>query len=91
VLQFEPNGSTRFERTVLWDLGIHKTFTFRGGQNRIKLMVDGFNILNKAHITNFSSNNISLTGSTSNPIPQSQRIRSIIPPRIFRVGASISF
>ncbi len=91
TLNFEPTGTTRYERTVLWDMGIHKTFTFRGGQNRIKIMVDGFDILNKAHILNYSSSNISLAGSTSNPIPPSQRISSILPPRIFRVGATISF
>jgi hypothetical protein len=91
TLNFEPTGTTRFEKTILWDMGIHKTFTFRGGQNRIKIMVDGFNILNKDHIRGFSSGNISSLGSTSNPIPPSQRISSILPPRIFRVGATISF
>jgi hypothetical protein len=91
TLTFEERGSTRFERTMLWDIGLHKTFTFRGGQNRIKIMADGFNILNKDHITNYSSNNLSLAGSTSNPVVPSQRISSIIAPRIFRIGATISF
>ncbi len=90
-LNFEERGTTRFEKTVLWDMGIHKTFTFRGGQNRIKIMLDGFNILNTAPVLSYSSNNISTAGTTSNPIAPSQRINSILPPRIFRVGATISF
>ncbi|GMV22499.1 MAG: hypothetical protein AMXMBFR57_24480 [Acidimicrobiia bacterium] len=91
TLTFQERGTTRFERTVLWDMGIHKTFTFRGGQTRLKLMLDGFNILNAAPVLSYSSNNISTLGTTSNPIPPSQRINSILPPRIFRVGATISF
>jgi hypothetical protein len=72
-------------------MGIHKTFTFRGGQNRIKVMIDGFNILNAAPVLSYSSQNLSLLGSTSNPVIPSQRISTILPPRIFRVGTTISF
>jgi hypothetical protein len=91
TLNFENTGSTRFERTAIWDMGIHKTFTFRGGQNRIKVMLDGFNILNSAPVLSYSSNNLSLLGSTSNPVIPSQRISTILPPRIFRIGTTISF
>ncbi len=91
TLQFQERGTTRFERNILWDMGIHKTFTFRGGQNRIKVMLDGFNILNADDILSYSSNNISTRGTTANPILPSDRISTILPPRIFRVGATISF
>ena len=91
TLNFEERGTTRFEKTVLWDMGVHKTFTFRGGQNRIKVMLDGFNILNAAPVLGYSSNNISTAGTTSNPVRPSDRINTILPPRIFRVGATISF
>jgi len=83
TLNFEPGGSTRLERTKVWDLGINKTFTFRGGQNRIKATVDGFNILNSAPVLGFASNNLSSTQVT--------RINSILPPRVFRAGVTIWF
>jgi len=91
TLNFEPGGSTRLEKTVVWDLGVNKTFTFRGGQNRIKLTVDGFNILNSAPVLGFSSNNLSLLGSTSNPVIPAERISSILPPRVIRLGATFWF
>jgi hypothetical protein len=90
TLNFETRGSTRYERTALWDMGIHKTFTFRGGQNRLKLMVDGFNILNAAPILRFGSNYLSSVPAAGT-IHATERIRTILPPRIFRFGATISF
>ncbi len=91
TLNFEKTGTTRFERQAIWDMGIHKTFSFRGGQNRLKVMLDGFNILNNDLILGYNSNNISTAGTTANPIKPSERISSILPPRIFRVGASFTF
>ncbi|GMV22500.1 MAG: hypothetical protein AMXMBFR57_24490 [Acidimicrobiia bacterium] len=90
-LNFQERGTTRFERNMLWDIGVHKTFTFRGGQNRLKIMLDGFNILNADDILSYSSNNISTLGTTSNPTKPSERISTILPPRIFRIGATFSF
>jgi len=83
TIQFQPANTTRFERTDLLDLSLQKQFSFRGGQNRIKVMLDGFNILNTAAVQGYSSNNVSLTTAT--------RVSSIIPPRVFRVGAQINF
>ena len=91
TLNFEKDGSTRLEKTMLWDMGVNKTFTFRGGQNRVKFTLDGFNILNTSPIRGYSSNNLSLLGSTSNPIPPSERINSLLPPRVFRVGMTVWF
>ena len=91
TLNFEETGTTRLEKQMLWDLGINKTFTFRGGQNRIKATIDGFNILNSATVTNYSSDNLSSAGTVTNPVPPSQRISSIIPPRVIRAGLTIWF
>jgi hypothetical protein len=83
TIQFQPSNTTRFERTQLLDLSLQKTFSFRGGQNRVKVMVDGFNMLNTPTVLGYSSNNVSLTTST--------RVSNIIPPRVFRIGAQINF
>jgi len=91
TLSFEPAGTTRLERTTLWDFGLNKTFTFRGGQNRIKATIDGFNILNSAPVLGYSSNNLSLLGTSSNPVLPSDRINSILPPRVFRAGVTLWF
>jgi len=91
ALNFEKGGSTRLEKTILWDLGLNKTITFRGGQNRVKLTLDGFNILNAAPVLGYSSNNLSLVGTASNPVIPAERINSILPPRIFRAGVTIWF
>ena len=91
TLRFQPEDTTRLERTMLWDLGLNKTFKLRGGQNRIKATIDGFNILNSAPVLGYSSNNLSLLGTASNPVPPSERISSIVPPRVFRAGVTIWF
>jgi len=90
-LNFQAGGTTRLERTMLWDAGLNKTFTFRGGQNRVKVTLDGFNILNAAPVLGFSSNNISSLGTTANPVIPAERISSILPPRVFRAGVTIWF
>ena len=76
---------------MLWDAGLNKTFTFRGGQNRVKFTLDGFNILNSAPVLGFSSNNLSSLGTTANPVIPAERISSILPPRVFRAGVTIWF
>ena len=88
---FQPIDSVRFERTALLDVGLHKTFSFNGGRHRIKLMLDGFNILNASPVLDYSSDNLSSTGTASNPTPPHQRISSVLPPRVFRVGATVWF
>jgi hypothetical protein len=91
ALNFQQTGTTRFERTVVWDIGLHKTFAFNGGRNRIKLMLDGFNVLNAAPVLGYSSNNISTQGTATNPTQPYQRISSVLPPRVFRVGTTLWF
>ena len=91
TLEFEPRGTTRLEKTILWDLGLNKTFSFRGGQNRVKFTLDGVNILDAAPVLGYSSNNLSLLGTTSIPVLPSQRINTILPPRVFRAGMTFWF
>jgi len=83
TLKFENDGNTHFKPTELLDLSAQKVINFRGGKNRLKLMLDGFNIFNTNAITAYTSGNKSLTTFTS---PS-----TIVPPRVFRIGGSISF
>jgi hypothetical protein len=83
TLTFQPAGSTRLENTKIWDLSLNKTLTFRGGQNRIKATIDGFNILNSAPVLGYGNNNLSSINS--------ERINQILPPRVFRAGLTFWF
>jgi hypothetical protein len=83
TLEFQPTDSVRYEKTMLLDLSLQKTFSFRDGRNRIKVMVDGFNVLNQATVRGYSSSNV----STAN----SNRVSSILPARVFRIGTQINF
>jgi hypothetical protein len=83
TLEFQPRGSTRLSPTKLLDLSAQKTFTFRGGKNRLKLMFDCFNVFNVNTILGYGSNTV---GSSTFANPS-----SLVPPRVFRVGAQIVF
>jgi hypothetical protein len=83
TLEYTARDAFRFEPVKLLDLGVQKIFSMRGGKNRIKLMVDGFNMLNEATIQGYVSGNESLAGFT--------QPNSIVPPRVFRFGASLNF
>ncbi len=83
TLNFETAGTTRFKPTELLDLSAQKVINFRGGKNRLKIMLDAFNVFNVNTILGYSSNNRSLTTFTAP--------NSIVPPRVFRIGGSISF
>jgi hypothetical protein len=67
----------------LLDVGVQKVVKFRGGKNRVKFMLDGFNMLNEATILGYVSNNQSNVGFT--------QPNSIVAPRVFRFGASVNF
>ena len=67
----------------LLDLGVQKVFQFNGGRQRIKLMLDGFNMFNINTITAYVSGNKSLAGFT--------QPSTIVPPRVFRVGTQFVF
>ena len=83
TLEFQPRDSFRYKPTRLLDIGLQKAFRFRGGKNRVKLMLDGFNMFNVNTIQGYASNNMSVDAFSS---PD-----EIIPPRVFRIGASIQF
>ena len=60
-----------------------KVVNFRGGKNRLKVMLDVFNVFNNNTVLGYSSNNRSASTFTS---PS-----SVLGPRVFRVGGSINF
>jgi hypothetical protein len=83
-LEYEPRGTTRFGDTKLLDLGLQKSFNFGAGERyRLKVVLDAFNVLNTAEVQGYASNNISLAGAV--------QPNAIIPPRVFRVGATFNF
>jgi hypothetical protein len=84
TLEFQPRDTTRFDTTKLLDLSVQKSIRFNGGKNRVKLAFDAFNVFNIDTITSFASNNLSLVTNVVAP-------SAIVPPRIFRVGASVQF
>jgi len=83
TLEFQPRGATRLSPTKLLDLSAQKTFTFRGGKNRLKVMFDAFNVFNVNTVLGYAS---SVVGSSTFANPN-----SIVPPRVFRIGAQIVF
>jgi hypothetical protein len=83
TLRFQPEDTTRLAPIKLLDIGIQKSFRFNDGRSRLKVMLDGFNIFNQNTILAYSSPNITKAGYT--------QPTSIVPPRVFRVGASITF
>jgi hypothetical protein len=82
-LEYQAEGTTRFGKTALLDVGVQKAFSFNGGKDRLKLMLDAFNIFNINTITSFGSDN---NGDATFTSPN-----AIVPPRVFRVGLSIAF
>jgi hypothetical protein len=82
-LEVESRGTTRQESPALLDLSVQKKFAFRGGRQWVKLMVDGFNVMNSNTITVWSSNNRSSSNFA--------RVSSIVPPRVFRFGMQVGF
>ena len=83
TLSFEQAGNTHFKPTQLLDLSAQKVINFRGGKNRVKVMLDVFNVFNTNTILAYSSNNRSSTSFTA---PS-----SLVGPRVFRIGGTISF
>ena len=83
TLTFQPTGTTRLQPTKLLDVSVSKVLAFRGGRNRLTLTFDAFNIFNINTVLNYSSNNLDSS--------QFNSPSSIVPPRVFRVGAKIAF
>jgi len=83
TLQQAPNDAARFDAVKLLDIGVQKIVRFNGGKQRLRLMLDGFNMFNQNVILSYVSNNQSNTGFT--------QPASIVPPRVFRFGAAFQF
>jgi hypothetical protein len=83
TLQESPVNDTRFDDVHLLDIGVQKVFRLRSGKTRVKVMFDGFNMFNENTILSYNSNNQSVSGFT--------QPASIVPPRVFRFGASLNF
>ena len=83
TLEFQPRGDERLKSVKLLDMGLQKNIKFRGGKQRLKLMVDGFNMFNQNTILRYSNNLI----TASNYLAPA----SIVPPRVFRFGVSLQF
>jgi Carboxypeptidase regulatory-like domain len=83
TLEFTGRDAQRFKPIKLLDLGAQKVFEFNGGRQRVKLILDAFNVFNVNTITAFSSGNLSLAGYT--------QPSTIVPPRVFRVGTALVF
>ena len=84
TLEFEKRGTTRYKPTQLVDVGLAKVFNFRGGQNRLKLTMDTFNLFNSATVLGYTTNNKSQTANFKSP-------SNIVPPRVMRFGVSFTF
>jgi hypothetical protein len=96
VYETEPNTAYRTDNVTVFDAKIERRFRFSGGRS-LSAFVDAFNILN----TNSAQIN-GQSGNVSRPLvtlPDGSRGRvqgflrptSLIPPRIFRFGAKLSF
>ena len=84
AIEFRPRDENdRFEAAKLLDLSLQKIVMLREGRYRVKVMLDVFNVLNDNVVLGYGSNN--LNNSTVN------QINSILPPRVFRVGATFNF
>ena len=83
TLEFQPRDTERYDPVALLDLSLQKTFNLRSERYRVKLMFDVFNVLNTNGILDYSSDNLNSVSV--------DRISQIVPPRVFRVGATINF
>ncbi len=83
TLEFTSRDEQRFDPIKLLDIGVQKVFQFNGGRQRIKLILDGFNIFNINTITAYVSGNKSLAGFT--------QPSTIVSPRVFRIGTQLVF
>ena len=73
----------RFKAPKLLDLSLQKTFGIGGERYRLKVMLDLFNALNTNEILSYGSNNMNNANV--------DRIGTIVPPRVFRIGGTFNF
>ena len=84
TLEFQARDSERYDPAPLLDIGVHKTFALGNSERyRFKVMLDMFNVMNTNAILDYSSDNINRSAFTAPT--------QIVPPRVFRIGATINF
>jgi hypothetical protein len=84
TLEFQARDAERFDAAPILDLALHKAFNIGGGERyRVKVMFDMFNVLNTNTILDYSSDNLNRTAFTAPT--------QILPPRVFRIGATFNF
>jgi hypothetical protein len=81
IIQAHPSGVSRYEFNSTVDLRLEKRFPF--GNSRLRLMLDGFNVLNMGLATQENE----WTGPEF-PLRYATEIQS---PRVFRLGISYEF
>ena len=79
TVQLEPNDEQRYDRVMLLDLRVGRSFSF--GHRRIEPFIDAYNLTN----ANTVLSEITSIGSTLG------RVSSTINPRIVRLGAKLEF
>jgi hypothetical protein len=80
TIDVQPVGTYFYPTVTLWDARVERAFPF--GSRRLSLMVDVFNLLNKATVLNVNT----LTGVNFN-----REIVGILNPRIAKLGLRLSF
>jgi hypothetical protein len=91
----EPNTAYRTDNVTVLDAKIERRFRF--GSHSISAFFDAFNILNTnaanigAQTATVGRTNVTLPDGTRTAVQSFLRPTSIVPPRIFRVGARLAF
>jgi len=85
-LFIQPRGSYRYEGRASLDLHLERSFL--SGPSEIVLMLDGFNVLSDGSVTGIQTEVNSVAGFMGFDYG---RVRSRVPPRTLRFGASFRF
>lgn len=88
TLAFQDLGTSHLPPTKLLDLNIAKTFPL--GRARLTLTLSCFNVFNTATPLSYSSNDVSNNGQNGSPASFLSAL-SLMPPRVFRVDARVTF
>jgi hypothetical protein len=89
----EPNTDT-FRNSTVTELDVRLAKDIRLSRVGLTLSIDGFNILNSNTVlqrTLASVCTASTTASTCTPTAASNRVFEVLSPRVFRLGARLSF
>ena len=79
-VRIDPQGTRHLPVHKQLDFNVDKSLSF--GKRRITMSVTGFNVLNASTV---------LERETRQDFARANFVRSILAPRIFRVGAKVNF